>query len=363
MYDLVGGGFHRYSVDERWLVPHFEKMLYDNALLAATYLHGWLVTGETRFRTVIEETLDYLVRRCACPREALPAQDADTNGVEGLTYSWTPDEVADVLGEQHPEWLQPFEHDRSIVRADVPGEAKERLLATRVKRPQPERDDKVLTGWNGLALGAFAEAGRALGRADYIEEARALGEFLLGPLSEPSGGLLRTYRDGVAKIDAYLEDYANVANGLLELHWATGELRWLERRGVFRPSSSSGSPIPSAAASSSTPATGTVSSHAGRNSTITPLRPGTRWPRSCCFDSGASTATPSSSATRRRSLSSRARVPGAVPSAVGHLLCALDLHFSPPRRSPSSGTGRAARGGTGRLQAEHGLRIRRRADG
>src|ERR671919_610660 len=229
MYDVVGGGFHRYSVDERWLVPHFEKMLYDNALLAAAYLHAWAVTGETRFRRVVEETLDYLVREMRLPDGGFAsAQDADTDGVEGLTYTWTPGEIADVIGEERQDWLQPFEHDRLILRADIPKEAKEKLLAARARRKQPERDDKALTGWNGLALSAFAEAGRALAREDYVDVARALGEFLLGPLSTPSGGLYRTYRDGVAKIDGYLEDYANVANGLLELHWATGDIRWLQ---------------------------------------------------------------------------------------------------------------------------------------
>ena len=246
------------------------------------------------------------------------AQDADTNGVEGLTYSWTPDEVADVLGEEHPEWLQPFEHDRSIVRADVPAEAKERLLATRVKRPQPERDDKVLTGWNGLALGAFAEAGRALGRADYIEEARALGEFLLGPLSEPSGGLRGRTATASRRSTPISRTTRTLPTGCSSSTGRRESCAGSRRLGVFRPSSSSGSPIPSAAASSSTPATGTVSSHAGRNSTITPLRPGTRWPRSCCFDSGVSTATPSSSATPSESFVSRARTWSAClpPSAT-----------------------------------------------
>src|ERR687897_2856916 len=195
MYDLVGGGFHRYSVDERWLVPHFEKMLYDNALLAAAYLHAWALTGETRFRRVVEETLDYLVREMRLPDGGFAsAQDADTDGVEGLTYTWTPEEIGEVLGEEHPEWLQPFEHDRLILRADIPAEAKEKLLAARARRKQPERDQKALTGWNGLALSAFAEGGRALGRADYVDVARTLGEFLVGPLSSPSGGLHRTYR-------------------------------------------------------------------------------------------------------------------------------------------------------------------------
>jgi uncharacterized protein YyaL (SSP411 family) len=229
MYDVVGGGFHRYSVDARWLVPHFEKMLYDNALLARAYLHGWLVTGDERYRQIAGETLDYVLRDLGLPEGGLAsAQDADTDGVEGLTYTWTAEELREVLGEDHPEWLQPFEHGRSVIRADVPEEAKARLLAARALRPQPLRDDKALAGWNGLALAALAESGLRLGRSDHLQAAVRVAEFLLGPLSDGSGRLLRTYRGGDARIPAYLEDYANVADGLLELHWATGDLRWLE---------------------------------------------------------------------------------------------------------------------------------------
>jgi uncharacterized protein len=229
MYDLVGGGFHRYSVDADWLVPHFEKMLYDNALLADAYLHAWVVTGQGRYRRVVEETLDYLLRELRLPEGGFAsAQDADTEGEEGLTYTWTPEELRAVVGEEHAGWLQPFEHGRSILRGEIPEEAQLGLLAARAERPQPLRDDKALAGWNGLALAALAEAAHRLERPDYLDAARALAGFLLGPLSTEDGRLLRTYRDGVAKIEAYLEDYADVANGLLELHWATGELRWLE---------------------------------------------------------------------------------------------------------------------------------------
>jgi uncharacterized protein len=229
MYDVLGGGFHRYSVDAEWIVPHFEKMLYDNALLARAYLHAWLITGEERYRSVAEETLDYLLRDLLLPEGGFASsQDADTNGVEGLTYTWTAEELAAVLGDPHEEWLAPFEHGRFVIRGDVPLEDRARLLAARQQRPQPARDDKALAAWNGLALAALAEAGFRLERPDYLDAARRLAEFLLGTLSEPNGRLLRTYRDGAARISAYLEDYANVADGLLELHWATGELRWLE---------------------------------------------------------------------------------------------------------------------------------------
>ncbi len=223
MYDLLGGGFHRYSVDRRWLVPHFEKMLYDNALLAAAYLHGWVVTGNARYRGVAEETLDYVLRELALDGGGLAsAQDADTDGVEGLTFTWTAEEGAPA------GLLEPFEHGRSILRGELDAETKARLLALREQRPKPFRDDKAIASWNGLALAALAEAGRRLERQDWLDAAVRLGEFLLGPLSTPEGRLHRTWRAGRAKGTGYLDDYADVAHGLLELHVATGELRWLE---------------------------------------------------------------------------------------------------------------------------------------
>jgi uncharacterized protein len=222
MYDLLGGGFHRYSVDERWLVPHFEKMLYDNALLAPVYLHAWLVTGEERHREVAEATLDYLLRELRLPEGGFAsAQDADTEGVEGLTFTWTADEGVPA------ELLQPFEHGRSILRGDLDEELRRRLIGLRERRPKPLRDDKAISAWNGLALAALAEAGRRLGRADFVQAARELAEFLLGPLSDEDGRLHRSWRSGRARNPGYLEDYADVANGLYELHLATGELRWL----------------------------------------------------------------------------------------------------------------------------------------
>jgi uncharacterized protein YyaL (SSP411 family) len=222
MYDLVGGGFHRYSVDREWLVPHFEKMLYDNALLAAVYLHGWVVTGDQHYRLVTEETLDYMLRELLLPDGGFAsAQDADTDGVEGLTFTWTPDEGV------REELLQPFEHGRFVIRGELTDEERARLFEIREQRPKPLRDDKAITAWNGLALAALAEAGRRFERADYLEAARGLGEFVLGPLSNGER-LYRTFRGGEAKGTGYLEDYADAAHGLLELHVATGDLRWLQ---------------------------------------------------------------------------------------------------------------------------------------
>jgi uncharacterized protein YyaL (SSP411 family) len=217
MYDLLGGGFHRYSVDERWLVPHFEKMLYDNALLASAYLHGWLVLGKPRYREVVEETLDYILRDLRVEGGGFASsEDADTEGVEGLTYTWTEEEGAPA------ELLHPFEDGRSVLRGEVDAETKARLLEIRSRRPRPARDDKVITSWNGLAIAALAEAGRRLERQDYVAAAVEAAERLT--VGEPR----RSFRDGRASGPGFLDDYANLAHGLYELHLATGELRWLE---------------------------------------------------------------------------------------------------------------------------------------
>jgi uncharacterized protein YyaL (SSP411 family) len=205
-------------------VPHFEKMLYDNALLVPAYLHAWLLTGEERYRAVAEETLEYLLRELRLPNGGFAsAQDADTEGVEGLSFTWTAEEGAP------PDLLQPFEHGRSILRGQLDPELKLRLFEQRERRPQPLRDDKAIAAWNGLALAALAEAGRRLERPELVQAGRELAEFLLGPLSDGDGRLQRSWRAGQAKNPGYLEDYADVANGLYELHVATGETRWLEQ--------------------------------------------------------------------------------------------------------------------------------------
>jgi uncharacterized protein YyaL (SSP411 family) len=221
MYDIVGGGFHRYSVDEQWLIPHFEKMLYDNALLVPAYLHAYVLTQEESYRDVVVRTIEYCMRELRLESGGFAsAQDADTEGVEGLTFTWEPDEVP------RPEILQPFEHGRYVIRGQLTDDEREALFAARLRRPQPLRDDKAIASWNGLMLAALAESARRLDRSDWLEAAVQLAEFILGPLSQ-GGRLHRTWRDGHAKGTGYLEDYADVAHGLYELHVATGELRWL----------------------------------------------------------------------------------------------------------------------------------------
>jgi hypothetical protein len=357
IYDQLGGGFHRYSVDAHWLVPHFEKMLYDNALLVPAYLHGWLSTGEQRYRDVVEQTLDYLVRELRLPEGGFAsAQDADTLGEEGLTYVWTPEELAAVLEPEEVELVRGrfgvndggnFE-GRSILHlarpeVAVPAGVRERLLAARARRPQPLLDDKALAAWNGLALAAFAEAGARLRRDDYLEHARALAGFLGGPMTGPGGRLRRTFRAGEAKINGYLEDYANVSNGLLELYTATGELRWLEEAdrlarlavSLFHDDEHGGfffAPVDGeqlVARKKELDDNPTPSGNSMLASVLLRL--------SRLFGDDELERFAVGVFRLSRGLAERA------PSAVGHLLCALDLHFSPPRELAFVGSDDALR--------------------
>jgi len=253
--DHLAGGFHRYSVDERWLVPHFEKMLYDNALLASAYLSAHQVTGHADLRRVAEQTLDYLAADMRGPDGGFAsARDADSEGEEGLFYVWTPEEVEQLLppadaklfsrlydvspgGNFEGKTILHLPHDpEAIARAEGIDEnelnarmasARAKLLAARARREPPFRDDKVIVSWNALAIRAFAETGAALGRWDYIDLARESAEFLWTAL-RPEGRLLHVYMEGRAKIGGFLDDHAALGNALLSLHGATLELRWLE---------------------------------------------------------------------------------------------------------------------------------------
>jgi uncharacterized protein YyaL (SSP411 family) len=236
MYDQVGGGFARYSVDARWVVPHFEKMLYDNALLARAYLHGWQVSGDALLRRVCEETLEFLLRELRQDEGAFAsALDADSEGVEGKFYVWTPDEMRAIAGDDAVTYFgldRPpnFEGSWIPVRAasDPPdlADLKARLYEVRAQRVWPGLDDKRLASWNALAVSALAEAGFVLGRADFVDAARACAGFLLETMRDGQGRLLRTFNRGQAKIPAYLEDHAFLVDALLTLYEATFEERW-----------------------------------------------------------------------------------------------------------------------------------------
>ena len=255
IYDHIGGGFHRYSVDRMWLVPHFEKMLYDNALLIRLYLHSYQVLGRPEYRRVVEETADYVLRDMSDPSGGFyTALDADSEGEEGIFYTWKRLELIEVLGQEAGELFckvygvteagnfeeksilyLPQELSETAEELGMDGDelveqlaaSKNKLLNQRSKRTWPLRDEKVLTGWNALILGSLAEAASVLGRQDYLRAASANATFLLESLRDADGRLLRTYRDGKAKLKGYLEDYAFLADGLLTLYEATFESKWL----------------------------------------------------------------------------------------------------------------------------------------
>ncbi len=245
IYDQLGGGFSRYSVDRAWLVPHFEKMLYDNALLARAYLHGWQALGHERYRRVCEETLDWALREMRGPEGGFySALDADSEGEEGRFYVWTPAQMREALGEGAAAAIDfygvteagNFEGHNVLHRAGGAAApepegleaARRALLATRSERARPGLDDKRLAAWNALMLAALVEAGAALGRADYLDAARRCAEFLLSELRDERGRLLRTYKDGEGRLNAYLEDHAFLLEALLTLYEASFEPRWFE---------------------------------------------------------------------------------------------------------------------------------------
>lgn len=254
IYDQIGGGFHRYSVDSVWLVPHFEKMLYDNAQLIRVYLHLFQITGDEFFKRIGVETLEYVRREMLGPEGGFfSTQDADSEGEEGKFFVWKADEIEAILGPEEARIFN-FYFDLSdegnfegknilnirMSRAEtcqalkisaerldeVLTQGRKKLFAVREKRIKPFRDEKLLTAWNGLMLAAFAEASMILGESEYLEVARRNADFLLANLRS-DGRLRRTWKDGRAKLNAYVEDYANLADALIELFKASGETGYL----------------------------------------------------------------------------------------------------------------------------------------
>jgi uncharacterized protein YyaL (SSP411 family) len=249
MYDQLAGGFARYSVDQAWVVPHFEKMLYDNALLLRVYLHWFRLTRSPLAGRIARETADFLLRDLGTPQRGFAsALDADTDGVEGLTYVWTREQLRELLGDDAAAAAElfsvtahgTFEHGASTLQLlkdpSNPQQWQEfrgLLLAARTTRPQPARDDKVVGAWNGLAIAALAEASVVLAEPGYLRAALGGAELLLG-VHVVGGRLMRTSRDGVVgDARAVAEDYGDVADGLLALHQATADPRWLRETGVL----------------------------------------------------------------------------------------------------------------------------------
>jgi hypothetical protein len=264
IYDHLGGGFHRYSTDDRWLVPHFEKMLYDNAQLARLYLHAWQATGDEEYRRVLEETLDYVLREMTSPEGGFRStQDADSEGEEGKFFLWRPAEVRALLDPADARLFMAYYDvtERGNFREGGPGanilnaprseeevaaaagvtvaqldaalaRGRSALFAAREQRIHPGRDDKVLAEWNGLMIEALAEAGAALNRKDYLAAAEKAPAFVLERMQAGDAAdglrLYRSYKDGQARVNAYLEDYAAMGLGLVALYRATFDLRWIE---------------------------------------------------------------------------------------------------------------------------------------
>jgi uncharacterized protein YyaL (SSP411 family) len=255
MYDQIGGGFHRYSVDAVWLVPHFEKMLYDNAQLSRVYLHAWQITRDDFYRSIAEEIYDYVLREMTAPEGGFySTTDADSEGEEGKFFVWTRQELQDLLGEDariaveywgvttrgsfegHSILYVPNEDAVAAERLGLSvdelraklASIRDTLYAARTQRVHPGLDDKILTAWNGFMLASLSEAARVLKRADYHDAAVRCGEFLVGTMLREDGRLFRTYKDGRARIDAYLEDYAALIDAFLELYQTTFDMRWFE---------------------------------------------------------------------------------------------------------------------------------------
>ncbi|MGI9035145.1 MAG: thioredoxin domain-containing protein [Pyrinomonadaceae bacterium] len=255
IYDQLGGGFHRYAVDAIWLTPHFEKMLYDNAQLARIYLHLFQATKDEFYRRIAVETLEYARREMTdAGGRFYAAQDADSEGVEGKFFVWSPQEIEQILGEQDARIFN-FYYDvsesgnfegRNILNVKnslsetaevlkmsaedlqkILENGREKLFAEREKRIKPFRDEKVLTAWNGLMLATFAEASAILDSSEYLEIAKKNADFILENLQK-DGFLLRVWKDGAAKLNAYLEDYANFADGLLELFQVSGDIKYFK---------------------------------------------------------------------------------------------------------------------------------------
>ena len=354
MYDQLGGGFHRYSVDQYWFVPHFEKMLYDNALLSRIYLDAYLVTRNSFYRRIAEETLDYVTREMTSPEGGFySTQDADSEGEEGKFYVWTPQEVEALLEEKDAAlFCQYYDitpegnfEGKNILHVPRPASlvarlnrtpedqfleiierGRKTLFAEREKRVKPGRDEKILTCWNGLMLRSFAEAANALDRDDYKTAAVRNARFVLSKLQR-DGRLLRSYKDGEARFNAYLEDYASMIEALLSLYEATFDPDWIRKARnmaevLVREFWDSGG-------------VGFYFTGAGHESLIT--RPkdlydnatpsGNSMATSALLRLAKFTGEDSWAEYSRRSLKSMATVMARHSSAFAHLLSALDFHL------------------------------------
>jgi uncharacterized protein YyaL (SSP411 family) len=366
MYDHVGGGFARYSTDAHWLVPHFEKMLYDNALLARLYTHAWQATGDNAHRAVAEDVLAWVTREMTSPEGGFySALDADSEGEEGKFYVWTPGEIDSITGAEDGALVRAYYgvteagnfEGHNILHAwrsmdevaaeqgvsperlrEVLDRARPRLYAERAKRVWPGRDDKVLTSWNAMMLHAFAEAARAFESHEYRRIAVASAEFLVGRLRTEDGRLARTYKDGRAKIPGFLEDHALLGEALVAVYETTWDERWLreartladqvlqsfwdDEQGIFFDTAADAEQLvirPRDLFDNATPSGNSAAVNALLR--LAELVGDERYSR-----------------VARRVLESLADTMARVPAGFGHLLSALDFHLATPTEVAFVGT-------------------------
>ena len=372
MYDQVAGGFSRYSVDERWLVPHFEKMLYDNALLARAYLEAFPVTRDPFHQRIAAETLDYVLREMTSPDGAFySATDADSEGEEGKFFVWTPEEIRAAVGDDEaarrfcayydieeggnfegksipntPRTVPEVAARLGIAPADLEASlatARPLVYRARLLRVPPGLDDKVLTAWNGLMISALAEGHRVLGDPRYLEAGRRAADFVLSRMCAPDGRLLRTSRGGVAHLSAYLEDYAYLADALVDLHEAGASASLPARGGSARGADARPtSPTRPRAASSPPRATTRRSSCAPGRATTAPRPPPTRW-RRACWPGCRTTSTARTSARTRPAPSAPTGGPSsASPARFPLSLVVVDLLLDGPVELAFAGGGDTA---------------------
>jgi uncharacterized protein YyaL (SSP411 family) len=358
IYDQLGGGFARYSTDVKWLVPHFEKMLYDNALLSRLYLHAYQLTGDPFYRRIVEETLDYVRREMVSPEGGFySTQDADSEGEEGKFFVWTPDEIAAVLGPDDARVVNAyydvteqgnFEH-KNVLSVPRPVErvaadlemtpdallaviegARPRLFAAREARIHPGTDTKILTGWNGLMLRSFAEASRVLDRADYRETAEANARFVQRTLLR-DGRLLRTYKDGQAKIPGFLEDYAFYADGLLALYEATFDAQWFTAARGLADQILAHFPDAQGGGFFDTPDDGETLIHRPKDLLESAIPSGNSVAAAVLQRLALFTAEDVYREAAENTLVAAGALLAQYPSAVGEMLCALDFYLSSPQ--------------------------------
>jgi len=357
IYDQVGGGFSRYAVDSTWTVPHFEKMLYDNALLARAYLHGWQVTGEPLLRRVCGETLDWALREMRGPEGGFcSALDADSEGVEGKFYVWTLAQLRSTLGPLTDQAVAyfgasesgNFEAGANVLEGRGPeperrAEIRSRLYDARSERVRPGLDDKRLCSWNALMISALAEAGGALEQPDYVQAAEACAEFVLGFMRDPHGRLLRTWKDGRAHIDAYLEDHAYLLEALLTLYEASFDPRWYREAVAIADTTLERFADPEHGGFFTTTADHQLGFARRKDLEDSPIPSGSS---SAAFGLLRLARLSGSADYERHALgvlALLAPVAGRHPLAFGHALRAFDFHFAPVREVAIAGQGAPAR--------------------